>query len=79
MNLSEEERARNWRAFLTLSTLRSLKKKGETEKKESRDEEREREREITSNAPGKIGDGRGGESREGKFRATLPASFVIPR
>lgn len=40
---------------------------------------REREREITSNAPGKIGDGRGGESREGKFRATLPASFVIPR
>lgn len=41
--------------------------------------EREREREITSNAPGKIGDGRGGESREGKFRATLPASFVIPR
>lgn len=77
MNLSEEERARNWRAFLTLSTLCSLKKKGETEKKVEM--KREREREITSNAPGKIGDGRGGESREGKFRATLPASFVIPR
>lgn len=78
MNLSEEERARNWRAFLTLSTLRSLNRRRRRERrKERRDEERERE--ITSNAPGKIGDEGGGELREGKFRATLPASFVIPR